>query len=76
MKLNKSEIKPMTQTHPMIGRNLRIDSDRLWQSLMDMAKIGPGVAGGNNRQALTDDDSTARHLFQSWCEAEGLTLHI
>ena len=72
----KSEIKPMTQTHPMIGRNLRIDSDRLWQSLMDMAKIGPGVAGGNNRQALTDDDSTARHLFQSWCEAEGLTLHI
>jgi N-carbamoyl-L-amino-acid hydrolase len=70
----KSEIKPMTQNHPMIGRNLRIDSDRLWQSLMDMAKIGPGLAGGNNRQALTDDDSTARHLFQSWCEAEGLTL--
>ena len=70
----KSEIKPMTQTHPMIGRNLRIDSDRLWQSLMDMAKIGPGAAGGNNRQALTDDDSTARHLFQSWCEAECLTL--
>ena len=28
----KSEIKPMTQTHPMIGRNLRIDSDRLWQN--------------------------------------------
>ena len=70
----KSEKKPMNQNHPMIGRNLRIDSDRLWQSLMDMAKIGPGVAGGNNRQALTDDDSTARHLFQSWCEAEGLTL--
>ena len=40
----KSEIKPMTQNHPMIGRNLRIDSDRLWQSLMDMAKIGPGTA--------------------------------
>jgi N-carbamoyl-L-amino-acid hydrolase len=71
----KSETDPMTQTHPMIGRNLRIDSDRLWQSLMDMAKIGPGVAGGNNRQALTDDDSTARHLFQSWCAAEGLSLH-
>ena len=70
----KSEKKPMTKNHPMIGRNLRIDSDRLWQSLMDMAKIGPGAAGGNNRQALTDDDSTARHLFQSWCEAEGLTL--
>ena len=69
------ERKSMTQLDRLIGRNLRIDSNRLWQSLMDMAKIGPGVAGGNNRQALTDDDSTARHLFQSWCEAEGLTLH-
>jgi len=58
----------------MIGRNLRIDADRLWNSLMEMAKIGPGVAGGNNRQALTDDDAAARRLFQTWCEAEGLAL--
>ena len=58
------ERKSMTQLDRLIGRNLRIDSNRLWQSLMDMAKIGPGVAGGNNRQALTDDDSTARHLYQ------------
>ena len=47
----------MTSENQIIGRNLRIDSDRLWQSLMDMAKIGPGIAGGNNRQTLTDDDS-------------------
>ena len=46
----------MTSENQIIGRNLRIDSDRLWQSLMDMAKIGPGIAGGNNRQTLTDDD--------------------
>jgi N-carbamoyl-L-amino-acid hydrolase len=26
---------------------------------MEMAKIGPGVAGGNNRQTLTDDDAEA-----------------
>ena len=32
--------------------NLRINADRLWESLMDMAKIGPGIAGGNNRQTL------------------------
>ena len=34
--------------------NLRANGDRLWDALMEMAKIGPGVAGGNNRQALTD----------------------
>ena len=34
--------------------NLRTNGDRLWDSLMQMSKIGPGVAGGNNRQALTD----------------------
>ena len=44
------------------GDNLRINSERLWQSLEDMAKIGPGVAGGNNRQTLTDADGEGRHL--------------
>ena len=27
--------------------------------IMEMAKIGPGIAGGNNRQTLTDEDSKA-----------------
>jgi N-carbamoyl-L-amino-acid hydrolase len=50
------------------GQNFRIDPDRLWDSLMEMAKIGPGVAGGNNRQTLTDDDATARaHMRGSAC---------
>lgn len=57
-------------------KNLRIDSDRLWQSLMDMAKIGPGIAGGNNRQTLTDADAEGRALFKSWCDAEGLTMGV
>lgn len=66
----------MTMDGLMSGRNLRIDGDRLWRSIMDMATIGPGVAGGNNRQALTDADSTARHLFQKWCFAEGLQISV
>jgi beta-ureidopropionase / N-carbamoyl-L-amino-acid hydrolase len=41
-----------------------------------MAKIGPGVAGGNNRQTLTDDDAKGRALFQSWCEAAGMTMGV
>ncbi|MEM9524678.1 MAG: Zn-dependent hydrolase [Pseudomonadota bacterium] len=49
------------------GKNLRINGDRLWDSLAQMAAIGPGVAGGNNRQTLTDEDGEGRRLFQKWC---------
>ncbi|NBN62134.1 Zn-dependent hydrolase [Pannonibacter tanglangensis] len=59
-----------------LGQNLRINPDRLWDSLMDMAKIGPGIAGGNNRQTLTDADAEGRRLFQSWCEDAGLTMGV
>jgi N-carbamoyl-L-amino-acid hydrolase len=54
--------------------NLAVDGARLWESLMEMATIGPGVAGGNNRQTLTDADGEARRLFARWCEALGMTL--
>jgi N-carbamoyl-L-amino-acid hydrolase len=58
------------------GENLRINADRLWDSLMDMAKAGPGIAGGNNRQTLTDADKQGRELFQRWCEDAGLTMGV
>ena len=32
---------------PSPAENLKINGERLWDSLMEMAKIGPGVAGGN-----------------------------
>ena len=58
------------------GENLRINPDRLWDSLMEMAKIGPGVAGGNNRQTLTDEDGEGRKLFKRWCEEAGLEMGL
>ncbi|WIY52137.1 Zn-dependent hydrolase [Devosia sp. YIM 151766] len=58
------------------GENLRINGDRLWESLMAMAEIGPGIAGGNNRQTLTDADKQGRELFQSWCEQAGLSMGV
>ncbi|MCF1709506.1 Zn-dependent hydrolase [Tabrizicola sp. J26] len=61
---------------PAPGANLRINGPRLWDSLMEMAKIGPGVAGGNNRQTLTDADNEGRHLFKRWCEAAGMTMGV
>lgn len=58
------------------GENLRINGDRLWESLMEMAKVGPGIAGGNNRQTLTDADKEGRELFRSWCEEAGLSMGV
>lgn len=56
--------------------NLKVDGGRLWDSLMQMAKIGPGVAGGNNRQTLTDEDAQSRALFAKWCREAGCTMGI
>jgi len=58
------------------GGNTKVNGQRLWDSLMDMAQIGPGVAGGNNRQTLTDADGEGRHLFQRWCRAAGCTMGV
>ncbi len=58
------------------GANLRINSARLWDSLMQMAQIGPGIAGGNNRQTLTDADGEGRHLFARWCADAGMTMGV
>lgn len=56
--------------------NLKINGDRLWDTLMEMAKIGPGIAGGNNRQTVTDEDGEGRILFHKWCIEAGLTMGL
>ena len=61
---------------PAPGENMKVNADRLWDSLMEMAKIGPGVAGGNNRQTLTDEDAEGRALFRKWCEEAGLEMGV
>ncbi|MCF6322556.1 MAG: Zn-dependent hydrolase, partial [Rhizobiaceae bacterium] len=58
------------------GENLRINSDRLWESIHEMAEIGPGIAGGSNRQTVTDEDGEGRKLFQKWCEDAGCTMGV
>lgn len=55
---------------------LRIDGDRLWQSLMAMARIGATARGGCNRQALTDEDRQGRDLFIGWCEQIGCSITV
>ena len=47
------------------GENLRINPDRLWNSIHELAEIGPGVAGGSNRQTLTDDDAKRKAIAEA-----------
>lgn len=61
---------------PIVTPNMRIDGERLWDSLMQMACIGPGVAGGNNRQTLSDADAEGRALFRRWAEDAGMTMGL
>jgi beta-ureidopropionase / N-carbamoyl-L-amino-acid hydrolase len=56
--------------------NIKIDQERLWRSLMDMAKIGATEKGGSKRLALTDLDKEGRDLFVRWCKEAGCTVSI
>ena len=55
---------------------LRVDGERLWQSLMTMAELGATPNGGVNRQTLTDEDKQGRDLFRSWCADARLHVSV
>ena len=57
-------------------QNLKIDGDRLWLSLMELAKIGATDKGGVCRLALTDLDRQGRDLFVKWCKDAGCTIAV
>ena len=62
--------QPLQSNAPLINR------DRLWQSLMDLARLGATAKGGVCRLALTDLDRQARDLFVQWCEAAGCSVSV
>ncbi|SVD21180.1 uncharacterized protein METZ01_LOCUS374034, partial [marine metagenome] len=55
---------------------LKVNGERLWNSLMEMAKIGPGQRGGSCRLALTDSDIKGRNLFRKWAGEVGCTFRL
>ena len=57
-------------------KDIRINGERLWDSLMVMAEIGATERGGCNRQALTDEDKQGRDLFANWCRDAGCTVSV
>jgi len=56
--------------------NIRINGQRLWDALMEMAKIGATPKGGCKRLTLTDLDRQARELFAVWCKKEGCAVKV
>lgn len=56
--------------------NLRIDGDRLWASLMELAQIGATPKGGVCRLTLTDLDKQGRDLVTRWAREAGMTVTI
>ena len=56
--------------------NIRVNGQRLWDSLMEMAEIGATEKGGVCRLALTDLDRKGRDLFVRWAEEAGCTVTV
>ena len=54
----------------------RIDSARLWASLMELAQIGGTAKGGVCRLALTDLDQRGRDLVTRWGKEAGLSITV
>ena len=57
-----------------MSTKLAINGDRLWTSLMELAKIGATPKGGVCRLALTDIDRQGRDLVVGWAKAAGLAV--
>ncbi len=55
---------------------LRIDGQRLWQSLMDLARIGATPKGGVCRLALSDLDRQGRERVIGWGREAGLSITV
>ena len=56
--------------------NQTIDAARLWDALMEMARIGATPKGGVRRLALSAVDRQGRDRFRAWCEAAGLRVRV
>ncbi|WP_433695644.1 Zn-dependent hydrolase [Paraburkholderia phenoliruptrix] len=55
---------------------LRVDGQRLWNSLIQLAQIGATEKGGVCRLALTELDRIARDRFVAWAKEIGCTVRV
>jgi N-carbamoyl-L-amino-acid hydrolase len=69
-------MKTEAKTGGPAGGALRVNGERLWESLMEMARIGATGRGGVCRLALTEEDRGAREQFRAWCAQEHCEISI
>jgi beta-ureidopropionase / N-carbamoyl-L-amino-acid hydrolase len=56
--------------------NLAINSQRLWDSLMETAKLGGTPKGGIKRLTVSDEDKRVRDWFKAECEKLGCVVEV
>ena len=56
--------------------NLQINPQRLWDDLMETARIGGTPKGGVRRLALSDEDRRVRDWLRAQCEALGCVVGV
>lgn len=56
--------------------NLKINPQRLWDSLMDTAQFGGTPKGGIKRLTVSDDDKRVRDWFKAECEKLGCSVEV
>ena len=64
-----------TATLPELD-TLRVNGPRLWDSLMELARIGATPKGGVCRLTLTDLDKQGRDLVIGWARQAGMTVTV
>ena len=66
----------MSTNAKQTNTDLRVNGNRLWQSLMDLATIGATAKGGVCRLTLTDLDRQARDRVRGWLRDAGCTVEV
>jgi N-carbamoyl-L-amino-acid hydrolase len=59
-----------------VNPELQVNGERLWQSLMELARIGATPKGGVRRLTLTELDREGRDLFARWAREAGMSVSV
>jgi N-carbamoyl-L-amino-acid hydrolase len=59
-----------------VAKNIAVNAERLWATVMETAQFGATPKGGIKRLTLTDLDKQVRDWFRAACEAAGCAVTI
>ena len=74
--ITPSKARQMDTARAIDIDGIRINGERLWASLMELARIGVTPKGGVCRLALSDLDRQARDQVIEWARQAGMSVTI